>query len=130
MLTSSATATSSAPAAAPAPEGPSDGASLALHAGGLVVVLPAALVLVVGVPACSARGTTGRRALGHDSTSLEQAQSPLNAGMLPPGLALPQARSRSPARAPTFELAAVVGGVPVLLVLPVVPRGRFVPGHL
>lgn len=53
MITSSATATAPAPAAASAPEGSSHGPSLALHAGGLIVVLPAALVLVVGVPACS-----------------------------------------------------------------------------
>lgn len=42
----------------------------------------------------------------------------------------PQPGHGSPARAPTFQLAAVVGGVSVLLILPVVPRGRFVPRHL
>lgn len=88
MITSSATATAPAPAAASAPEGPSHGPSLALHAGGLVVVLPAALVLVVGVPACSTQEGQAGGVLGHNSTSLEQArctQSSLNAGKLLPG---------------------------------------------
>lgn len=84
VITSSATTTAPAPATASAPEGSSHSAALALHAGGLVVVLPAALMLVVGVPACSTWGRTGRRGVRHDSTSLEQAQSPLNAGKLPP----------------------------------------------
>lgn len=94
------------------------------------MVLPAALVLVVGVPACSTRGRTARGVLGHDSTSLERAQSPLNAGKFPPGHRACSAPWPGQEQVPTFELAAVVGGVPVLLVLPVVPRSRFVPRHL
>lgn len=76
-----------------------------------------------------------------ESTSLAAPRAVWNAGSLPtilsrawaPGLALPQSQGRErgfPARAPTFQLTAVVGGVPVLLILPVVPRGRFVPRHL
>lgn len=55
--TSSAAAPAPATAPASAAEGSSHSSPLALHAGGLVVVLPAALVLVVRVPACSRRGT-------------------------------------------------------------------------
>lgn len=55
--TSSAAAPAPATAPASAAEGSSHCSPLTLHAGGLVVVLPAALVLVVRVPACSRRGT-------------------------------------------------------------------------
>ena len=68
-------------------------------------------------------------------------QQPLKVGSVPTtpcgpwasGLALSHSQGKesgSPARALTFQLAAVVGGMPVLLVLPVVPRGCFVPRHL
>lgn len=70
------------------------------------MVLPAALVLVVRVPACSRRGKKEAEGMLQDeSISLEQARctrSPLNAGSVPsaprlawaPGLALPHSRGR------------------------------------
>lgn len=98
------------------------------------MVLPAALVLVVRVPACSRRGTERQEGCYRGKTAPWIKPAALGAlwmhkKSLGPSPWLGK-ESGVPARAPTFQLAAVVGGVPVLLVLPVVPRGRFVPRHL